>query len=162
MIDTAEQYNPFADERLLVELNQVIDLLSLLAGVDFRKPDPDAARVWLAIARLGRWTVGEAFRAAALHLRDSTEFCKPAHLTARIRAERSMAADRFKALPASPASEEQRAVQKKRIDALIGGFAAMPPETRVMGTVEAARKRAGDQVAALAALDELISRDGAS
>jgi hypothetical protein len=153
-----ESYNPFADESPLVELNRIIDLLSLLAGVDFRKPDPAAAQVWLLVARAGKWTVGEAFRAAALHLRDSTEFCKPAHITALVRTERRARLDRYKALPAAVASPEVREAQMARIRAVIGEFAKLPPERPEMGAGTTARRRAERHTDALASLDDLLDR----
>lgn len=161
---TEQPYDPFTDERSMTQ-DRVIDLLSLLAGADFRKPDPAAVTVWLLAARVGRWTTGAAFRAAAKHITHSTEFAKPAHITALIKLERPTVPDNRLALPAAPpASDEARAAARElfaRHPEFKGTF-AMPTETHVMGTVEAARKRADDQAAALAALDELISRGGAS
>lgn len=154
----AEPYNPFADERPLVELDRVIDLLSLLASADFRKADPAAAQMWLIAATVGKWTIGEAFRAAAVHTTNSTEFCKPAHITTLVRSERKARLDRYQALPTAVASPEVREAQMARIREVIGDFAKMPPERPEMGTGATARRRAEAHRSAIDSLDELLDR----
>lgn len=105
----ATGYNPFLDERP-IDHDGLIDLLSLLAGSDFRKPDPAVLMAWSVAALQARWTKGAAFRAAARHIATNTEFAKPAHLTALMRLERDTVPDNRLALPsAPPASEEVRA-----------------------------------------------------
>ena len=104
----ASGYNPFLDESP-IDQDGVIDLLSLLAGSDFRKPDPVVLMAWSVAATEARWTKGAAFRAAAKHIATSTEFAKPAHLTALMKLERDTVPDNRLALPsAPPASDETR------------------------------------------------------
>jgi hypothetical protein len=125
----ATGYNPFLDSSP-IDQDGLIDLLSLLAGADFRKPDPVVLMAWSVAATQERWTKGAAFRAAARHIATSTEFAKPAHLTALMKLERDTVPDHRLALPsAPPASEDARAAAK----AAFQDVSARLPQVRNIG-----------------------------
>jgi hypothetical protein len=125
----ATGYNPFLDDSP-IDQEGLIDLLSLLAGADFRKPDLVVLMAWSVAATQERWTKGAAFRAAARHIATSTEFAKPAHLTVLMKLERDTVPDHRLALPsAPPASEEVRATAL----AAFREVSARLPEVRQIG-----------------------------
>lgn len=154
----ATGYNPFLDESP-IDQDGVIDLLSLLAGSDFRKPDPVVLMAWSVAATEARWTKGAAFRAAARHIATSTEFAKPAHLTALMKLERDTVPDHRLALPsAPPASDEVRASAL----AAFREVSARLPEVRQIGRLpwsqQTRKPRAADGDARAQAVADLDAR----
>lgn len=128
--DPQTGYNPCLDGEP-IDQDGVLDLLSLLAGADYRKPDPVVLLVWSAAAESGRWIKGAAFRAAVRHIETSTEFAKPAHITALMKAERDAVPDNRLAIEgANPATSDARAAAKeffRRFPQHLKAFALPPP-----------------------------------
>lgn len=70
---------------------QIIDLLSICAGYDQRtvgQGDVEAWRLALDDPRVPNLSFDEAVDAVIMHYRDSTDFVKPAHVLAYVKAER--------------------------------------------------------------------------
>lgn len=163
----ADGYNRFLDEGPM-NLDDVIDLLSLLAGSDYRKPDPGVAAVWLTAAVVGRWSKGAAFRAAATHVATTTEFAKPAHITNLIKAEKAtIPTDRLAIEGANRASENARTAAVeffRRHPEHLSAFKMPPPgSARAQRDPEAAKRYRNEANARLARYwRELDERKGAS
>lgn len=69
--------------------NQVIDLLSVIVSYDNRAADEASIASFLDAAKLGKWTYGEAERAARDWLNaHPDEWLRPGHITQLIRARR--------------------------------------------------------------------------
>lgn len=130
--DPQTGYNPCLDDRP-IDQDGVLDLLSLLAGSDFRKPDPVVLLAWSAAAQAGRWVKGPAFRAAVRHITTSTEFAKPAHITALMKLERDTVPDNRLAIEgANPATSDARTAAReffRRFPQHLKAFAFPPPGT---------------------------------
>lgn len=67
---------------------QVVDLLSVAAAYDSRKPNPDTVLAWTEAAGRGRWDYQGALTAIHEHYAESAEWIMPAHITTRLKAVR--------------------------------------------------------------------------
>ncbi|MFJ5984223.1 hypothetical protein [Lentzea sp. NPDC092896] len=88
---------------------QMVDLLTLIANSDHRKPSADMVTVWLMAAHTAKWRAHEAAEAVKQHITYSTEYMKPAHITALIHEARRADRTPMLALPGpAPASDQTR------------------------------------------------------
>ena len=72
--------------------NEVIDLLSIIAGYDRRtvgQVDVEAWRLALDDPRIPNLAYGECVDAVILHYRDTTDFVMPSHILSRVKADRA-------------------------------------------------------------------------
>lgn len=74
--------------------DEVIDLLTVAAVYDNRKPDPAMLAGWTETARRARWTHPLAIDAIHEHYTNSTERIMPAHITRHVQAARRAAVER--------------------------------------------------------------------
>jgi len=68
--------------------DEVIDLLTVLATYDRRTVGRADVLAWHESAKRAGWTFDEALDAAHDHHAERTDWCKPGHITERIRASR--------------------------------------------------------------------------
>jgi hypothetical protein len=101
--------------------DEVVELMKVITRYDNRPPSVEVAQAWYASANIAGWTLAEATEAVARHFTYSTEYLKPAHVTALIEERRHPRRDRADsisvraALPPTdepPASDEARAAAK--------------------------------------------------
>lgn len=100
--------------------DQVVDLLTAISAYDNRKPNQAAVLAWGKAAELGRWTLPEALDAVHAHFSEDTDYLMPAHVTARVKANRQDRAMRAEALAleAAPVDPAAAARVTRVIDAL--------------------------------------------
>jgi hypothetical protein len=153
--------------------DEVVQLMKVITRYDNRPPSAEVAEAWYASANIADWTLAEATEAVARHFTYSTEYLKPAHVTALIEAKRNPpkrpansvdVATAFPALDAPPASDLVRA---EALAAAREVFARNPrlaraarmPSTPAGLSLKAARVQRGAAAAekALAALDQLAT-----
>jgi hypothetical protein len=96
----------------VITTDDVVDLLSVATGYDNRNASTATVLAWTTAGQHARWTREEALAAIHAHYAESTEFLMPAHVTARIRADRQDRALRaeqaaLEAAPANPAAAER-------------------------------------------------------
>lgn len=85
---------------------EVFDLLSLVQAHDSRTVGQSDLHVWADAADRARWTFDEACEAVKAHHAESTEWIKPAHVTQRIRRDRSAPPPSGQLPQAPPANPE--------------------------------------------------------
>jgi hypothetical protein len=98
-------------------MDEVVQLMKVITRYDNRPPSAEVAEAWYASANIAGWTLAEATEAVARHFTYSTEYLKPAHVTALIEAKRNPprqpanavdVATAFPALDVPPASDRVR------------------------------------------------------
>lgn len=100
---------------------EVVKLLALAMAYDNRNTGEAIVNAWDDAARRQHWTFPAAVEAIKQHYSESTEFVRPGHITARIRAMRPLDGDARRQIEdRSPASEQQRAEALESIYARFG------------------------------------------
>jgi len=95
-------------------------LLAVAMAYDNRKPGQATVAAWTEAATRGRWAFDDAVEAVHAHFAESTEWLMPAHVTQRLRAQRSgpAAVAELLALPAGQPTAPERV--RSIVDAVAG------------------------------------------